>query len=344
MKIAFSPAENVENKYISNIKKAIASSDSVELTSFRIKNVFLFKKEFFNYDYVWLNWYEDHNGILHGLIKILTLYILRIKKIKIVYVFHNKKSHNVKSPFIYKWLFKILMHFSYRIIIHSKSSYDELPSNCNEKIVYVPHPNYIEDYGPILEESSMFENRLDLLFIGQIKLYKNIELLIDVIKEFDKEDVFLTICGKAESEHYKAVLSEKAKDIPNVKLDFKFIPDNEINGILSKTDLLILPYNLESSLNSGTIIMAFSYKKSVIAPNIGTLKDMKTKKFYTYEYFSELEHSTNLSSQVCKAIMDKKKNRSIFKSYGKALYEEMETYYSLSEISKIINKNILGLT
>ncbi|MGX7835548.1 glycosyltransferase, partial [Campylobacter fetus subsp. venerealis] len=118
------------------------------------------------------------------------------------------------------------------------------------------------------------DTRLKLLFLGAIKPYKNIELLIDLAKKFPL-DIQLTVAGNPSSDSYRSELEALALDTQNIKLDLTFIPDEELPGYIHESDLLILPYSLASSLNSGTVILAFSYGRTVICPRIGTIDDLK---------------------------------------------------------------------
>src|SRR3546814_5363270 len=104
---------------------------------------------------------------------------------------------------------------------------------------------------------------LQLLFIGIVKPDKNLELLIDVVGTFGHR-VQLIIAGKAIDESYQRKLADRAAGVGNVRLLPYFIPDNELTGLLGQTDAVVLPYDLASSLNSGTVVLAFSYKKTVI--------------------------------------------------------------------------------
>src|SRR5690606_21936083 len=133
-----------------------------------------------------------------------------------------------------------------------------------ERLFYLPHPDFIGSYGPIppaTEQAS--PTPLRLLFIGAVKPYKNIELLIKVAGEF-KDEVSLTIAGKPNTSAYRQTITELAASAGNIKLMLRFIPDHELPLLMAASDLLVLPYDLESSLNSGTVILAFSYKKTII--------------------------------------------------------------------------------
>src|SRR5690606_39824303 len=108
----------------------------------------------------------------------------------------------------------------------------------------------------------------------------------------------------------------------NIELKLKFIPDQEIPTLINEADLLVLPYDLKSSLNSGTAILAFSYGKSVICPEIGTISDLGQIKnnVLHYQYASDKEHLSQLSTKIQDALHLKEKDSSIFSSMGNRMY------------------------
>src|SRR5690606_12242868 len=122
--------------------------------------------------------------------------------------------------------------------------------NLKVKIVHIPHPDFVNVYGPMVAETLEARNpKLQLLFIGAIKPYKNIELLIGLAKKFP-ETIHLTIAGNPNSDSYRRELETLAKEMRNITLELKFIPDEELPTYIHQSDLLILPYSLDSSLNS----------------------------------------------------------------------------------------------
>src|SRR5690606_26045338 len=124
-------------------------------------------------------------------------------------------------------------------------------------------------------------------------------LLIDVVGTFG-HDVRLTIAGKAIDEGYQRKLVDRAAGAGNVTLLPYFIPDGELVQLLGQADTVVLPYDLASSLNSGTVILAFSYKKTVICPEIGTMSDLDShmEDTFCYRYDTAEQHRQALLQQM----------------------------------------------
>jgi glycosyltransferase involved in cell wall biosynthesis len=339
MKIAFSPFKSQENKYVDIMVSIINSIKEVKLIPFKPKEYLLFSKKIWGADTIWLNWYENDTVAAKKILKIMVLFLIRFSGKKIIYVLHNKKPHDAHKSIFTNLLCGSMYYFSNIIIVHSEMSRQVVPKEYAHKIRYIPHPNYINEYG----EMKYYDNadaKLRLLFLGQIRPYKNMELLIKAVSNFDDNELELTIVGKPISQEYMRKLQTLIRK-KNIKFISKFVEDNELTSYLGTCDLLVLPYDITSSLNSGTVILAFSYAKTVICPNIGTLSDMENKKFLSYTYVNQEEHDRKLTMLIQKSINLKMKNKNIFNEWGKVMYNEVAENNSKEKIRELIEEQII---
>jgi glycosyltransferase involved in cell wall biosynthesis len=339
MKVAFSPFENKGNKYVDIMVSIINNIKEVKIVPFNFKDYLLFSKKIWGVDIIWLNWYESTTAAIKKILRIIVLFLFRFSGKKIIYVLHNKKPHDTHKSIFTNLLYGSIYYFSNIIIIHSEMSRQVVPEKYAHKIRYIPHPNYINEYGEIKCDDNA-DTKLRLLFLGQIRPYKNIELLINVVSGFGDNELELTIVGKPVSQEYMQKLQTLTRK-NNIKLIFKFIEDNELTSYLENCDLLVLPYDITSSLNSGTVILAFSYAKTVICPNIGTLSDMENKKFLSYTYINQEEHNRKLTMLIQKSIDLKMKNKNIFNEWGKVMYNEVAKNNSKEKIRELIEEQII---
>jgi glycosyltransferase involved in cell wall biosynthesis len=336
MKICFSPYKNNFNKYTEILIESLINQN-IEVISFR--EMFANLKAFYSVDIVHLNWYESlygkskFNKIMLFFAKIFVLLLLRICNKKFVWTMHNKMSHEKELSFIQNTLMRIIIKYSSKIIIHSKQSEDILIDNFKiknkNKICYVPHPNYINVYGGAIS-SYHRDNKLHLLFLGAVKPYKNIELLIDVVKLFP-QTIELTIAGKVETLEYEKKLKEKIKNSSNIILNLDFVKDDEIATYIGNSDLTIFPYDMLSCLNSGSVFLSFSYGRSVICPEIGTILDLSNQDcILSYNYQTQEEHFIQLSAKLKEAIKLWNINPMIFEEWGTAMKEYVKKNNSKS--------------
>lgn len=341
------PANNNENQYVNIQETAIKHSGN---------NVTYSLKDFFKTDYFLLNWFETLGGNkkLDYVKKCFKLFMMKLFNKRILWVLHNKKPHTKdnkdKSTKLSIKLMKKLLKQSFKIIIlcdESKSVLETLCKSGNSyenKIYKIPHPNYIGVYPKTADKITKTSyDILNILYVGQVNKYKNIDLLINAVTTLNNDRIHLHIVGNCKDKEYKEYLTNTSKN-KNITFDFRFIPDNELVEIISNYDIVALPYSYESSLNSGTIFLAFSYKKTVIAPMIGSLKEFSDKSFfYGYDYKNEGEHKANLEKTIKQVYADFEKNNTVLAEKGETAYNIVKENNSVDMISglyKIILDNL----
>jgi glycosyltransferase involved in cell wall biosynthesis len=79
-----------------------------------------------------------------------------------------------------------------------------------------------------------------LLFFGRIIAYKGLDLLLEAYRELKSNysNLSLMICGAGDLSPYEA----KLRDLRDVTVDNRYIPECEVTSILEKADLIVLPY------------------------------------------------------------------------------------------------------
>ena len=333
MEIAFEPLENKENKYIELMQMCLKELgyDIVALKKMGNKDCKV----------LILNWYEDSPYPINSYKNILML-IKRILRIvyahaigkKVVYVMHNRQSHDKRM--VSRLLQKFLVNNADIIQIHSKATEKYVEEKNKNKLFYIPHPNYIGCYPSrtnlyTRQGLGLRDDRPILLFVGAIKPYKNIELLINVAKQYPT--IQFLIAGKPSNNQYKDKLLDSVNGIENINMVFKFIPDDELTSLLKISDAIVLPYDISSSLNSGTVYLAFSNKKTVIAPLIATLEDISEYEFFFgYNYSTQDEHEEKLEEVLRKLISEYDNDKHLLNQMGEEAYQYVKKRHSKEKI------------
>ena len=96
-----------------------------------------------------------------------------------------------------------------------------------------------------------------------------------------------------------------------------------MGSYLKTSEVVIAPYNKNSSLNSGTLWMCMSYEKTMILPLIGCIKDIQNynKILYTYDYENDNAHYNSLLNCLIKVKEDIINNKNILVEKGKNAYK-----------------------
>ncbi|VYU30683.1 glycosyltransferase [Clostridium tertium] len=211
-------------------------------------------------------------------------FIRKIKKmgIKIVVTVHdilpfNEKFYDYKSH-------KKIYDLADKIIVQAKPNVERINSlfnNISNKVTYIPHGNFIEHANIISKEEARELLNIDrdkkvLLFFGQIKKVKGLDILIKSFNELIKEiedDVLLLIAGKVWEDDfsmYEELINSVDKS--KIRCDIKYIPDEQISWYYCASDINILPYR--EVYQSGVVHLAYAYEKPVIATNIGSFPEV----------------------------------------------------------------------
>ena len=173
------------------------------------------KKGFFrleDIDAIYLNWLE--NGMSEKDRALISQ--AAQMRIPIYWTFHNRISHNRLMENECRENMIFLLQNVSDIIVLSRSSipylYEYAPNLEREKIHYMPHPEYIGNYGalenPVLKKA-ISEKKFVFGCIGNIRDDKNIELVIQAFKRFPyKQTSTLFIVGRLEEADYLAKLTE----------------------------------------------------------------------------------------------------------------------------------------
>ncbi|QDH81107.1 glycosyltransferase family 4 protein [Echinicola soli] len=323
MDIIFNPPVNTENKYIQIMVDPLRQEG---YHIHELDGLFSSWKHFRRVRLIHLNWFEniDDSSIFKGFKsffrKIIVLTTIHLSGKKLVWTMHNRMTHEKKTGKMSGFLTNRLLAWSDAIIIHCELSRQlllEKSPSIAHKIHHIPHPDFVDSYGPAKPTVPTSGQPLRLLFVGAVKPYKNIELLMETVG--DIEGISLTIAGKPKDDTYKKSLVQLAGNRPNINLQLEFIPDRLLPELLGDADLVVLPYDLNSSLNSGTVMLAFSYHKTVVCPEIGTLVDMQEAKenFFGYRYRDLAEHRQMIKRAIGKARALKKQDETALEGMGK---------------------------
>lgn len=329
--IIFNPPDNSENKYIqifvSGLREKgflISPLDDLFKNSTHFRSIML----------VHLNWFENLDESSNRamwksfLRKIVALLAIKASGKKLVWTMHNRLSHEKRSGKLSNRIVQLLLKAADAVVIHcaeTESVLRETYPDFRGKILHIPHPHFIGLYGQIREPSANFAP-LRLLFLGAVKPYKNLELLIRVCREFGNA-IQLTIAGKPSTPEYGEELRRLAEGSESVDMRFGFVEDEQIPELIGNSDLLILPYDLRSSLNSGTVLLAFSYARTVICPRIGTIDELGAaeSEVISYTYTTETEHELKLRDAIAAALELKKNNPTRLTQMGNAMKEHVMT-------------------
>ncbi len=138
------------------------------------------------------------------------------------------------------------------------------------------HPHWIGCYpnnlGRIESRSALGlgADEFVYLFFGRCRPYKGLEALIAAFSTAP-QPARLVIAGKFSTAGYQREIESLTRGDPRVQLVAKPIPDAEVQRYFNAADCVVLPYR--AVLTSGAALLALSFGRPVIAPDLGSMKD-----------------------------------------------------------------------
>jgi glycosyltransferase involved in cell wall biosynthesis len=314
-------------------------------------------------DGVFLQWYENlptqmPKAIVLAMLKALMVVVSKLLGRTIYFVMHNKVAHDKEIRSISMFLVKFILHRADKIIILSHTSKQEILNivgekkfikyNLNDRICFVPHPNYITAYPSDKsceyqrESLGIEDNDFVFLFMGLVRPYKNVDVLIKAFKEAKMPNAKLIIAGNPQPASYKEILNGIIAESRNIIPLFKFISNGAIESLMRISDVCVLPFDIENSLNSGSVYLSFSFKKTVIAPPIATIHnfDDYRDKMFIYEYSIPESHIKALKEALNHCYEKHIDNRKELKEKGNFMYEVVREQNSFAKLTESFSKVI----
>lgn len=198
------------------------------------------------------------------------LLLMLLSKRKTVIAMHDVVSHSGTSFAAFTAFSRtILLNKFTQFLTFSPSQAAILKKLRPNRTVHMI-PLALEDFGTAIA-SPKKAGIIDLLFFGNIKPYKGLDILLKSINRLSQTHTSfkLTIAGRCANweEVYEPLLEHEEL----VDKQIRFIANDEIPSFFANTDYLILPY--KDATQSGPLMIAYNYNVPVIASNIAGFKE-----------------------------------------------------------------------
>jgi beta-1,4-mannosyltransferase len=143
-----------------------------------------------------------------------------------------------------------------------------------EKVLHLPHPAYLGVYRDEVSDADarrvygLGADEIVFGLVGHLRPYKGLDELLDAFEALvaappDARRRRLLIAGTPGADPSIDALLARARAHPDVVVDARRIPADELSIPLRASDVIVLPYR--SSLNSGAMLLALSFGRPVIA-------------------------------------------------------------------------------
>ena len=212
----------------------------------------------------------------------LRLARLRRAGAKIIWTIHDVYPHESKWEAMDMWCGRKLANWADYCIVHAPSALEAICQRWKTpglpRVALIPHGNYLKVYPDNItreearQKLGIEPGRMVYLFLGLIRPYKGVEVLLDVFSGMgDRKDAMLLLAGEPVNETIREVINTAAARDSRIKFFPGYAKEEELQVYMNAADVVVFPYR--NSLTSGSVIMAMGFRKACIAPKLGAIKD-----------------------------------------------------------------------
>ncbi len=216
---------------------------------------------------------------------------MRAQGTRLVWTIHNLVPHECDDHDAELRLLARMCRSVDACIVHSQYARDaviaavdpqgrdeSLSAGLRARLHVIPHGNYIGCYQPRLDRDAerarlgVSSDETLFAFVGQIREYKQVDTLIHAFRSANAPGTKLLVCGRPKGDRVARSLYEARGDDPRLKIELGFLPDDALASALLASDAVVLPYR--DSLTSGAALLAMSYGRTVVAPDVGCFGEL----------------------------------------------------------------------
>jgi beta-1,4-mannosyltransferase len=216
---------------------------------------------------------------------LLALFTLRLAAAKalgyrIVWTIHQVQPHESASRLLEQTGARVLAAASDVLLAHDATTADRARSTLGRRasaVEIVPHGSYIGVYPPgrsreaVRAELGVAQEAFTFLFFGDLRAYKDVELLLEAFEGAGLPGATLVLAGGARSERLAQIAKESERG-SRVRTRLGFVPDAGVAELFGACDAVVLPRG--DGGTSGSLILALSLGLPVIAARAGSYEDL----------------------------------------------------------------------
>lgn len=328
-------------------------SESAELECFNIFSVEKFSSLKGAISYVYSLFYacllhKKNKGncvILHyfnsNILTFLSFLLSRVFSFHVICILHDVESFGNDDKKMFRHL--ILNYLSNRIAIQNmlmkeKAKLYLKPDKLN-KLFEAAHGAYSIEAAELIDKKiakadlGIPENKIVVLFFGQIKKVKGLEVFLSAASRSSDKFYFIVAGNPWQDtlDSYSELL-EKISAKENAILDFQYISNEQRHEYFCASDVLVLPYH--EIFESGVMHMGMSYGIPIVASNLPLFLERinASEGGICFEKGSSVDLNNTLEKLAQDTVL--------MHSLGESAKRYSETHFSWLEIAKLYANNV----
>lgn len=198
------------------------------------------------------------------------LYPLLNRIAPVINTLHDPHPHD-ESTGIAETVFRASGEWAMRrvqglVVLNNKDAEYVIEKYC-KPVTVIPHAAF-SFYAKLAKGVDASIIKHQICFVGRIEPYKGVDLLVEAFQKIKSKGIRLVIAGGGSIS--ESTLAKISTD-DNIQFINRFVPDEEMVGIVENSDFMVLPYLRASQ--SGVIPMSFALGRTVVATRVGALEE-----------------------------------------------------------------------
>lgn len=202
--------------------------------------------------------------------------------VRVVWTVHNRLPHELAHLDAERHLYALLADAADLIHVMAPATADlvsDVVALPEDKIVQIPHPSYLGVYDSDITRDQarrsfdLADDEYAILFLGQIRPYKGIDLLLAATAATQRADgkrPVLLLAGSASAEAIAQYDDLKPAGVRTIT-SFSSVPDSDVARWYGAADIAVLPYR--AILNSGSLHLAATMNVPAALPGLPHLRE-----------------------------------------------------------------------
>ena len=211
------------------------------------------------------------------------LMLAKALRYRIVWTAHNLQPHEPRHPGLDRLCRLAVCRLADHVIVHGEQVRFQLGARFGRRrnVHVLPHPNYVGVYpDPIDQEAARRQLALDrtnrvFLCFGALRPYKGFQEAIVAFNQLPDDEARLIIAGSPLDQRIAAEITGLARGDRRIRTVLEFIPRSAVPTYFAAADAVVLPFRTIAT--SGSVMLAMSFARPVVAPALGCLPDWVTR-------------------------------------------------------------------
>jgi beta-1,4-mannosyltransferase len=205
----------------------------------------------------------------------------RLLGFRLVWTVHQILPHESTDRSLDRSAARLLARAADLLVVHDRWTAEQVASELAphpKRLAVIPHGSYLEVYAEgrprseVRGELGLPADAFVFLCFGELRAYKEVELLLAAFPEVSNQNVRLVVAGNVKAPDVGATVRAASARDPRLVSMFGFVPESRVAELFHACDAVVFPRGEPGT--SGSLILALSMARPVVAADVPTVREL----------------------------------------------------------------------